>query len=271
MICKNVECENEIPEDRTYCSLKCRNIYVNKYLRNYDKVSETYKKKKEDKIEEYLKSPKLCLYCNSIISYELRDNIYCNHSCSAKSVNGKRDYTWGNKIRESLINHYDLNAKVKSKKIEGDRFYELECNLCNIIFFKKRNDIKYCSIECINKARFDRSCLENREYKQYKILSNFKFNLSDYSEEFDFSLVEKYGWYSPSNKKNNLGGVSRDHMISVNEGFKKGIDPNLISHPANCKLMKHTDNISKNKKCTISLEELLIRIEYFEKKYKNKN
>ena len=105
------------------------------------------------------------------------------------------------------------------------------------------------------------------EYKKYRLDSNFKFNLSDYPDEFDFSLVEKYGWYSPSNKKNNLGGVSRDHMLSVKEGFEMQIDPKIISHPANCKLMIHTENISKNKKSIITIDELILRIEIFNKKY----
>jgi Rps23 Pro-64 3,4-dihydroxylase Tpa1-like proline 4-hydroxylase len=101
------------------------------------------------------------------------------------------------------------------------------------------------------------------EFKIYKAETNFKFNLSDYPDMFDFSLIEKYGWYSPSNKKNNLSGVSRDHMLSVKEGFELGIDPKLLAHPANCKLMIHNDNVSKNKKSSITLEELLERIENF--------
>ena len=69
-------------------------------------------------------------------------------------------------------------------------------------------------------------------------------------------------------KNNNLDGVSRDHMFSVREGFEKGIDPKIISHPANCRLMIHNENISKNKKSFITIEELLDRIEKFEQKYK---
>ena len=102
------------------------------------------------------------------------------------------------------------------------------------------------------------------EYQKYKQDCLFKFNLADYPEHFDFSLIEKYGWYSPTNKKNNLEGVSRDHMLSVREGFELGIDPKLISHPANCRLMKHTDNISKNKKSVITVEELLEKIKEFD-------
>lgn len=107
------------------------------------------------------------------------------------------------------------------------------------------------------------------EYQKYRLDTNFKFNLSDYPNEFDFSLIERYGWYSPTNKNNNLGGVSRDHMFSVREGFEMGINPEIISHPANCRLMIHTDNISKNKKSIITIEELLDRIKKFEYKYKD--
>ena len=45
MKCKNIECQNETTGKRVYCSLTCRNIFVNKYLRNYDKVSDNFKQK----------------------------------------------------------------------------------------------------------------------------------------------------------------------------------------------------------------------------------
>ena len=97
--------------------------------------------------------------------------------------------------------------------------------------------------------------------------ASFDFNLADYPEEFNFSLIEEYGWYSASNRGNNLNGVSRDHMVSVKFGYENNIDPNIISHPANCRLMRHNDNVSKNEDCSISLEELKVRIEKWNLKY----
>lgn len=265
MKCKNIECENETSGKRVYCSMTCRNIYVNKYLRNYDKVSDTIKNKEKLKEDFYLKTPKLCKSCNEIIPYKNRDNKYCNHSCAAKITNGNREHTWGDKISKSLNIFFELNPKIKTKKIGEKRLYELKCK-CGEIFYKNRSDIKYCSIECIRNNR--KNIIDDNNYSQYKRLSNFKFNLADYPEEFDFSLIEKYGWYSPTNKNNNLNGVSRDHMLSVREGFDLGINPEIISHPANCKLMIHRNNISKNKKSSLTLEELLERIKIFEEKYK---
>ena len=263
MKCKNIECQNETTGKRIYCSLTCRNIFVNKYLRNYDKVSDTFKQKKKEREGEYLENPKYCKECNQIIPFDkIHDNeFYCSRSCSASNINKNRDVTWNTKISEGVKNYISKNGsfgclKLDRKKI--DRF----CPNCNVIFHKKS---KYCTNNC--RREFERKNMD--EYQKYRLDSNFKFNLSDYPDEFDFTLVKEHGWYSPTNKNNNLCGVSRDHMFSVREGFEMGINPEIISHPANCRLMIHTDNISKNKKSIITIEDLLDRIKKFEDKYKD--
>lgn len=260
MKCKNIECSNEVVNKRVYCSLSCRNIYVNKYLRNYDKLLNTNKEKRLKKEEEYLLSPKICK-CGEIIPYKKRENNYCNHSCTATFTNSQKDYSV---IKESIkkgIHKYLIDNNIREVGKVG--IYDIVCKGCNITFQRNRNDLRYCSNEC--KKNYRRK--NTNALRMYRLDANFKFNLADYPDEFDFTLIEKYGWYSPSNKKNNLGGVSRDHMLSVKEGFEQGIDPKLLAHPANCKLMIHNENVSKHKTSSITLIELLQRIEAFDKKY----
>lgn len=86
--CKNIECSNETIGKRVYCSLTCRNIYVNKYLRDYNKNGAGLSGEKE-----YYLNPKKCLKCSSIIKYEQRRNEYCGHSCSASVGNIGRFYS----------------------------------------------------------------------------------------------------------------------------------------------------------------------------------
>ena len=76
--------------------------------------------------------------------------------------------------------------------------------------------------------------------------------------------------YKAKNRVDNPNVVSRDHMLSVRQGFELGLDPFILAHPANCKLMIHNENISKNKRSSISLDDLLERIKEFEIKYKIK-
>ena len=96
--------------------------------------------------------------------------------------------------------------------------------------------------------------------KRYRQLCEFNFSLNDYPDRFDFELIKKYGWYSPTNKNNNLGGVSRDHIYSISDGFQNNINPKIIAHPANCKLILHSDNQKKKTKSEITLNELLDKI-----------
>ena len=56
-------------------------------------------------------------------------------------------------------------------------------------------------------------------------------------------------------------------MFSISDGFKLGIDPKIISHPANCQLLKHTDNSKKWKKSSLNIEELKNKIVIWNKKY----
>lgn len=103
--------------------------------------------------------------------------------------------------------------------------------------------------------------------EKYRLDCNFNFNLSDFPDEFDFSLIEKYGWYKPKNRGNNPNGVSRDHKYSIKEGFKNNISPEILRHPANCQLMRHVQNNTKKSNCSVSLEELHEAIHLWNRKY----
>lgn len=265
MKCKNVNCSNEAIEKRLYCSLSCRNEYVNKHLRNYDKCSKIFKQKREKMEEEYLKSPKYCKKCKDIIPFNKKNDnkTFCSRSCSASYNNMNRGAISRDKIRSGIKKYIEKNGyfgailiKINSRK-NNKRGSCLNCNKDLL------NNKFYCNRKCMN--AYKRKDMDN--FTKYKLDCQFKFNLADFPNEYDFSLVEEYGWYSPTNKKNNLLGVSRDHIFSIREGYDFDIDPKIISHPANCQLLKHSKNISKNKKSSISLEELLTRIENFNKKY----
>jgi hypothetical protein len=251
MKCKNIECINVIIGKRVYCSLSCRNYYVNKYIRDYTKISKTLS---DNYKEKYI--PNKCKLCNNNIPYDNRESEYCSKICSKKTINMTNRKGMKYTLSENTLDKLNL---IREKYNENPK----KCKFCmeNLIYEKRV--LRYCSTECCKSYRRK----DMNDFKIYKAETNFKFSLNDYPDEFDFKLIEKHGWYSPSNKNNNLGGVSRDHMIAVRDGFNLGIDPKLLSHPANCKLMIHNENISKHKTSSINITELLQRIEDFNIKY----
>jgi hypothetical protein len=237
---------------------------------SYTQIAEKSRIKKAKLIEEYLKFPNKCSECNEILPYDKKFNKFCNQSCAAA-------YNTKARVRNGWKPSIEQRKKT-SESLTGKTYIQpiLSHSICPCgikIEFMSNSPKSYCSKSCSikyapswiairEKARKNRSALTN-----YRTDCAFKFNLADYPDEFDFTLIESYGWYKAKNKGDNLNGVSRDHMISVKYGFENGIDPKIISHPANCRLIRHNDNVSKGKKNYISLEELHKRIEEWNLKY----
>jgi hypothetical protein len=183
-----------------------------------------------------------CRQCYTLFESPISDDRkFCTKSCSIRFSNTRRKHTdeTKNKIKETLEKSRPKKEKINKIKIRN-------CKNCNNLVFLPKIICNECKINY---------------YNYYRKATIFDFDFRKHKHKFEYDLVEKYGWYSPSNKGNNLNGVSKDHMYSVREGFINGIDPEIIKHPANCKLMIHNENNKKNSKCSITLEELLDRIE----------
>lgn len=216
-----------------FCSLSCSTIFKNSATR-------------VAKNEKYLEHPSVCKTCKSILPYDKRKNTYCTRSCAAKTTNAvprKRGPT--------------PKEKFKCCKVDF-----VLCIHTNKWYSNKNPDgsLRRCSPYI------------KTEKEKYYNAARFKFNVYHYPEEFDLSLIETHGWYTCPGKKRanatkNIFGVSRDHIISVSYGFNHKIDPAVIAHPANCRLLLHSENKKKHSKCDLTLDELLARIQEWDRKY----
>lgn len=227
---------------------KCNPRYNELRFNTIEKIKNTVKQKRK------MHSVK-CSICGNIYTICCTDNIFnsgkyrktCSDTCAHK------------------LTHKNSDNELRYKKVSETMTHKAIikiCPYCGVEFETHRNN-KYCSKQCANKGR-----QLNTDFKRhYKNCCNFSFSLNDYIDEFDFSLIQKFGWYKATNNGNNLNGVSRDHMVSKDFGYDHLIDPYIISHPANCKLLQHTENISKYSKCSITVDELLKRIETWHAKY----
>lgn len=179
-----------------------------------------------------------------------RIEYFCSRSCA--NSRGPRSEDFKEKLKSKLA----IPRVTKACNFCGNDFYIPQSQ-----FEKSRS----CSRECAIKFRYRDSDKTSLQY--YRRLCAFKFAIKDFPQEFDCSLIEKYGWYAPKNRGDNLGGVSRDHIVSIRFGFDNKIEPEIISHPANCRLVIHNDNVSKGTSCGMSLSELLEKIKMWDKKY----
>jgi hypothetical protein len=228
---------------------------------NGDKGASNISLKKRESFSKTLGSFKdfevECFLCKKNFSVNERetrhpekDKYFCSRSCA--NNRGKMPESVKSLIRKKLLKQTEQKT--------------VHCNFCNNSFLVNQKKVEiFCSKNCLYQARINKTPKDS--FLFYKNRCRFNFNLADFPGEFDFSLVEEHGWYSAKNRGNNMKGVSRDHIISVMFGFKNGIDPDIISHPANCRLLTQSQNASKGKKCDMPVEELIEKISIWNQKY----
>lgn len=191
-----------------------------------------------------------CLHCHIEIKAPIFEKRkFCSRSCSVAHNNTKRQYTEEQKrIKRTQLNEI---RKVNEKQTFSINRNFRKCKKCDGEFYCKTVKL-YC-----DKCR-------TSYYSIYRPSCEFDFILDDYKDKIpNYNLIKEYGLYSPSNKGNNLNGISKDHMVSVKYGFENNISPEIIKHPANCMLLKHSDNNIKKTSNSITIEELIKRIEEF--------
>lgn len=175
-----------------------------------------------------------------------------------KGVSKYSNYNWG-EIQEEYDNGLSYEELKK----------EFNLSTRALIWAKENGKLKFRTVSEGLKLAWANGKYKSSDKEgidRYRQLCEFKFNLNDYPNEFNFKLIEEHGWYKAKNKGDNPNGVSRDHMYSIKEGFKNGVDPYYMSHPANCRLMRHGDNNKKKTNCSITLEELIKRVEEWDKR-----
>ena len=209
-------------------------------------------------------------YVVNCSDYIFNKNLFrktCSDICSKKLTASKTDRSKTNELISKAIRQ-DYQNKVDKGLVKKKEILIKTCKHCNSQFETKRQDQIFCCQKCGERSRDDKFKVGEFDLKKYyNSCCRFQFSLNNYPDEFDFNLIKQHGWYKASNHGNNLNGISRDHMISRNYGYENLIDPYLISHPANCILLKHTDNFKKNSSCSISIDELIERIKIWHDKY----
>lgn len=219
---------------------------------------------------EYNNCPSLCFQCKLELPYEKRRNKFCSSSCAAtyNNLNSDPNRKFGpikkNKMVVSKTKKLQKIKIVKPKRIKSEKINHKECIIgpYTRIYFLKCH---HCE-EIFTSRKISRYCTSHHDfYKNNRNRFQFTFNIYEYPDLFDLTLIDKYGWYSPGNRgpKNN-NGISRDHKISIRDAIKNNYDPYYISHPLNCELMSHSKNKEKYVKSSISYEELILAVDMYD-------
>lgn len=233
---------------------------------------ETTQHNKQLRIKHYTADPNSCTHCNNILIYKKRHNKFCSSSCSASYTVKRRTFSTQNKKKEHTCSiceskflgsiHLSKNNRICNRCRDIHRviivgpytpIYKNTCKKTNIIFYYHKRK-KYHPTTDLSRREYYDAC-------------RFTFSLKHTPGIENISLIEEIGWFSNKKTSHNINGASRDHMYSVSDGWQNNIDPNIISHPANCTIMSHAENRAKNFRSSITLPELHIRINNYDNKF----
>lgn len=127
----------------------------------------------------------------------------------------------------------------------------LHCKTSSYVFLAALGVRTYTVSEALL-VRYNISPEQRTAYKEYRRKCGFNF-----TRELEECL------FGEDKKAITNDTPTKDHMVSVIYGFIHDIDPYLMSHPANCMILSNSNNSSKNGSCSITLDELTERVEWF--------
>lgn len=110
---------------------------------------------------------------------------------------------------------------------------------------------------------------QKTDWEIYKHESNWIDSMLNYiTDNIQLTLLKEHKLF---HNIENKSGVVRDHMYSRSEGFRNKVFPEILRHPANCSLILHAENASKNSKSSVTLNELFNNIKSFKDNWKEHN
>lgn len=260
--------------DEYYSKVKLSASKGNAVMVSLTLQKKSLKTKKQQ--EKYYADPNFCEKCNNVIQFKKRTNRFCSRSCANSHIVSQ--------------DHKEKTSITLTKKEKLCKVFFNTCKECNKPFSTKYKRQLFCSTECqqykpiktksckictntiSSKKLYCDNCHSN--IRHYRSKCKFDFNVFDYPDEFNLDLVKKHGWFSPNgykrkNKFVNLTGVSKDHLYTISDGYINGIDPKILSHPANCEIIIHNGPNGNNSKrsSSITLSDLHLKIDVWNKKY----
>lgn len=116
-------------------------------------------------------------------------------------------------------------------------------------------------VDQITKKKYERGYIIPREYKTNKLEKYY----ADVWYHTGKNFNQFYNDINPNNYKRGRKTYHLDHKISILFGYLNDIDPEIIGHRCNLEMLYYKENIKKQANCSLSLNELLERIDELEK------
>ena len=213
-------------------------------------------------LNDIIKHPK-CKCCENNTKFKrfkLGYAEYCSVKCRAN------DPDWQKQTAKTNTEKYGVTHIAKLKHERVKRSEQL---------LKNRETVNYNSPEIKQKRKqtiyerygdvntgWNEKAIESRirngtmvprdQIEPYRRYKNKVSNLTNKQDLSFLDDIEKRGVYTSENKD----VYHVDHIVSISEGFLNDVPPEVISSPPNLRCIKACDNMAKNNKSDMTIDEL---------------
>lgn len=216
-----------------------------------------------------------CSYgCGKLAKYKFKNKKYCCEKTYTKCTNNRKKYgskgsknpMFGKSARKYSIDDWYAKYKIlfdlEEVRIKYDKI-EAKCKKCGKWFLVSYENLRarfnaldhgnkrnyfFCSKECKVTSGLYRLKYEPGDLKDY---INYQRLVKIKTENTIKRNRDKIKNIELRNRKNSI-----DHKYSVREAFENNIDIDIVSHWKNLEIITIYENSRKNKKCSITIEEL---------------
>jgi len=158
------------------------------------------------------------------------------------------------KCKKSIVKKYDVENIMYSKLFIDDKFIPILKTKRKDTYVKKYGEEHPMKLDSIKQKV--KTTNESNGYwiteDQVKDFNSYTRLVWRYTNKNDLSVLENI-----DKRAHTKDGYHLDHKYSIYQGFKDSIDAKIIGNICNLEMLQSGQNLSKNRKCSITKDELL--------------
>ena len=195
----------------------------------------------------------------------------------SNSVSGENNPFYGKthtketreKLKQFSTGKPAWNKGIPNFEIRGDRNPAKNCETRKKIsegvsssYNESLRKIRSIHFKSIDREKIRETNEKNGFWRKKSDMSDFERYRNEVRKLSDKSYLNYVDIVDPEKRRGRKFHL--DHILSIAKGFDSKVDPKIISHPCNLRIVHHSLNESKHIRCDITLNQLMEKINEFE-------
>lgn len=198
---------------------------------------------------------------HGLTSSTLINNLLKKYDIPKRNISeSAKTYTVREKYKNTCLGRYGTENCLSRGSEVRDKMEEYMLETYGVINPFEIEELKELIHQNSMESKYaNGTCVKPEDLTEWKIYRYNAINIANknYKDYYNFINIDEVP------RGRNLYHL--DHIMSIKWGFENNINPELISHPSNLRMITEFENISKSDRCDLTEQEFYDNIEMFNK------